>query len=301
MVRIAITGSSGLIGSALTRSLQHHGHEVLRVVRGTGGGASDTISWDIERGELDASALEGLDGVVHLAGEGIGEKRWTDEQKAKIRDSRIKGTSLLAEALASLRDKPSVLVSGSAVGYYGNRSDEQLTEASAPGVGFLPEVVVAWEEATAPATAAGIRVARIRSGIVLDRDGGALPRMARLAKLGLLGKLGTGRQWMSWVSLADEVGAIRFLLDHQVDGPVNLTSPAPVTNAVFTKALGRALRRPTFLPIPSFGPKLLVGSELAEVLLFEGQRAVPRALLDAGYEFQHSNIDAALDAIFRPQ
>jgi uncharacterized protein (TIGR01777 family) len=160
-------------------------------------------------------------------------------------------------------------------------------------------VVVAWEGATAAAASAGIRVARIRSGIVLDRDGGALPRMAGLAKLGLLGKLGTGRQWMSWISLVDEVGAIRFLLERDVTGPVDLTSPAPVTNAVFTKALGRVLHRPTFLPIPSFGPKLLLGRELADALLFEGQRVLPEVLLDAGYEFTYDDIEAALQAILR--
>jgi uncharacterized protein (TIGR01777 family) len=299
-VRVAITGSSGLIGSALTRSLQQDGHDVLRVVRGDSRvSGAGTVSWDIDRGDLDAAALEGLDGVVHLAGEGIAEKRWSDEQKAKIRDSRTKGTSLLAEALASLRDKPAVLVSGSAVGYYGDRGDEQLTETSSPGVGFLPDVVAAWEAATGAAAMAGIRVARIRSGIVLDREGGALPRMARLAKLGLLGKLGTGRQWMSWISLADEVGAIRFLLEHEVSGPVDLTSPVPVTNAVFTKALGRVLHRPTFLPIPSFGPKLLLGSELADVLLFEGQRVLPEVLLDAGYDFADDDVETALRAILR--
>jgi uncharacterized protein (TIGR01777 family) len=296
-VRVAITGSSGLIGSALARSLQHDGHEVLRVVRA--GGGPGTIGWDIDRGQLDAAALEGLDSVVHLAGEGIAEKRWTAAQKAKIRDSRTKGTSLLSETLASLHSKPGVLVSGSAVGYYGDRGDEQLTEASPPGTGFLPEVVVAWEAATSAAATAGIRVAQIRSGIVLDRDGGALPRMARLAKLGLLGKLGTGRQWMSWIALEDEVGAIRFLLDHDVSGPVGLTSPAPVTNAVFTKALGRVLHRPTFLPIPSFGPKLLVGRELADVLLFEGQRVLPQVLLEAGYQFAYDDIEAALQSILR--
>lgn len=296
-MRVAITGSSGLIGSALVQSLQRDGHEVLRILRA--GGGTGTVHWDIDEGQLDASALEGLDGVVHLAGEGIGEKRWTAEQKAKIRGSRTKGTSLLAGALASLSNKPAVLVSGSAVGFYGDRGDEQLTEASPPGTGFLPELVAAWEAAAKASAAAGIRVARIRSGIVLDREGGALPRMARLAKLGLLGKLGSGQQWMSWITLVDEVGAIRFLLEHDVAGPVNLTSPAPVTNAVFTKALGRALHRPTFLPIPSFGPKLLVGRELAAALLFEGQRALPRALLDAGYEFRHSNVSTALEAILR--
>jgi uncharacterized protein (TIGR01777 family) len=297
-MRIAITGSSGLIGGALARSLEADGHEVLRVVRagGTPAPAAAHLEWDIERGEIDTEGLEGLDGVVHLAGEGIGDRRWTDEQKRRILESRTKGTTLLATALASLDDKPPVLVSGAAVGVYGDRGDEQLTEASLPGTGFLAEVVVAWEAAAQPAEAAGIRVPRIRTGIVLDAQGGALPRLARLCRFGILGKLGTGRQWMSWISLADEVAAIRFLLDRDctLGGPVNLTTAAPVTNEVFTKALGRVLHRPTFLPVPSFGPKLLLGSELADALLYDGQRALPEALLEAGFEFRHTDLESTL-------
>lgn len=291
-MRIAITGSSGLIGSALVRSLEADGHAAVRVVRS--GGGKNTVRWDIDRGEIDAAGLEALDGVVHLAGEGIAEKRWTDDQKRKILESRTKGTALLANTVAALNDKPPVLVSGSAIGVYGNRGDEQLTEASAPGSGFLADVVVAWEAAAGPAEAAGIRVSKIRTGIVLDKDGGVLQRLVGLARFGLLGKLGSGQQWMSWISLADQVGAIRFLLEHDVAGPVNLTSPAPVTNAVFTKALGRVLKRPTFLPVPSFGPKILVGSELAQALLLDGQRVLPEVLLDAGYEFRHSDLETTL-------
>lgn len=294
-MRIAITGSSGFIGSALKASLEADGHDVLRVVRA--GGWSGTTQWDVERGEIDPAAFEGLDGVVHLAGEGIGDKRWTDDQKRKILESRTKGTALLCEALASLNEKPPVLVSGSAIGFYGDRGDEQLTETSAPGEGFLANVAVAWEAATEPAAAAGIRVVKARTGIALGRDGGALPRLVRLARLGVLGKLGSGRQWMSWISLADEIGALRFLLEHPVSGPVNLTAPGPVTNAVFTKALGRVVHRPTVLPIPSFGPKLLLGAELADALLFEGQRVLPDVLLDAGYEFRHDELETALHAI----
>ncbi len=294
-MRIAITGSSGLIGTALVRSLEADGHTVVRVVRSSGG--AGTVRWDIERGDIDAAGLEGLDGVVHLAGEGIGEKRWTDEQKRKIKESRSKGTHLLAEALAGLSDKPPVLVSGSAIGIYGDRGDEQLTEASTPGTGFLAEVAEAWEAAAAPAEAAGIRVARIRTGIVLDADGGALQRLATIARFGALGKIGSGQQWMSWVALADEVGAIRFLLERDVAGPVNVTAPVPVTNEVFTKALGRVLRRPTFLPVPSFGPKLLLGAELAQSLLYDGQRVLPDVLQEAGYEFQHTDLEPALRTI----
>lgn len=294
-MRIAITGSSGLIGTALRRSLEGDGHEVVRVVRSDAG--PGTVRWDVDAGEIDAAGLEGLDGVVHLAGEGIGEKRWTSEQKQRIRESRTKGTGLLVGALSSLDAKPPVLVSGSAVGFYGDRGDEQLTEASAAGHGFLPELVVAWEAAADPAAEAGIRVAKIRTGIVLSADAGVLPRMARIARLGVLGRLGSGRQWMSWIAIEDEVRAIRFLLERDgLRGPFNLTAPTPVTNAVFTKALGRVVHRPTILPIPSFGPKLLLGSELAGVLLFEGQRVLPDSLLDAGFEFHHDDVETAMHA-----
>jgi uncharacterized protein (TIGR01777 family) len=258
------------------------------------GSGPDTVRWDVAGGHIDAAGLEGVDGVVHLAGEGIAEKRWTDEQKRRIRESRTQGTALLVDALTSLADRPPVLVSGSAIGIYGNRDDEQLTEASAHGSGFLADVAAAWEEAASPAAEAGIRVARIRTGIVLSPEGGVLERLAKLARFGLLGKLGSGHQWMSWISLADEVGAIRFLLEQDVAGPVNLTAPAPVTNEVFTKTLGRVLHRPTFLPVPGFGPKLLVGAELAQALLYDGQRVLPDVLLDAGYEFRHTDLETTL-------
>jgi uncharacterized protein (TIGR01777 family) len=295
-VRVAITGSSGLIGAALRRSLEADGHQVLRVVR-SGGGAG-TTRWDVERGEIDPTAFEGLDGVVHLAGEGIADKRWTQEQKRRIKESRSKGTALLSEALASLAEKPRVLVSGSGIDAYGDRGDEQLTERSALGpAGFLTDVVRDWEAATGLAAAAGIRVATIRTALVLDREGGALPRMVSIAKLGALGRLGSGRQWMSWIALEDHVRAVRFLLEHPVSGPVNLSSPGPVTNAVFTKALGRVLHRPTFLPVPRFAPKLLLGAELAESLLFESKRVLPEKLEDAGFEFHQEEIEAALKHI----
>jgi uncharacterized protein len=293
-VRIAITGSTGLIGTALGRSLEADGHEVVRVVRS--GDGPGTVRWDIDAGEIDAAGLEGLDGVVHLAGEGIGDKRWTEEQKRKILESRTKGTALLVGALSSLAAKPAVLVSGSAIGIYGDRGDEQLTEASAPGHGFLADLVTAWEAEADHATGAGIRVAKARTGIVLSSEGGVLPRMAGIARFGVLGKIGSGQQWMSWVSVDDEVRGLRFLLANDVAGPFNLTAPTPVTNAVFTKALGRVVHRPTFLPVPSFGPKLLLGSELADALLFEGQRVLPDALLDAGFEFHHDDVESAMRA-----
>lgn len=296
-MRICVSGSSGLIGTALRRSLEADHHTVLRLVR-SGGGGPGLVRWDIGRGEIDASSLEGLDAVVHLAGEGIGDKRWTPDQKRKILDSRTQGTTLLAEALASVTDKPAVLVSGSAVGFYGDRGDEQLTEQSGPGTGFLTDVVVAWEAAAQRVEPAGIRLAKIRSGIVLDRDGGALAKMASIAKLGLLGKLGSGKQWMSWVALADHVRAIRFLIDTEITGPVNVTAPTPVTNAVFTKTLGRVLHRPTVIPVPRFGPKILLGAELAEALLLEGQRVMPEVLLEAGFEFRYDDLETALRSIF---
>lgn len=294
-MRVAITGSSGLIGTALRRSLESDGHEVVRVVRSEAG--PGTVRWDIDAGHIDADGLEGIDGVVHLAGEGIGEKRWSDEQKQRILESRTKGTGLLVGALASLDAKPSVLVSGSAVGFYGDRGDEQLTEASTAGHGFLPDLVIAWEAAADPAAEAGIRVAKIRTGIVLSAEGGVLPRMAKIARFGALGKLGSGKQWMSWIAIEDEVRAIRFLLERDdLRGPFNLTAPTPVTNAVFTKAIGRVVHRPTILPIPSFGPKLLLGGELADALLFEGQRVLPDNLLDAGFEFHHDDVETAMRA-----
>jgi uncharacterized protein (TIGR01777 family) len=298
-MKVAVTGSSGLIGTALLASLRGDGHEVLPVVRAasTSGHAGPVARWDVDRGEIDAAALEGVDAVVHLAGEGIAEKRWSDEQRRRVLESRSKGTALLAGALAGLTTKPSVLLSGSAVGFYGDRGDEVLTETSPPGTGFLAEVGLAWEAATAPAQDAGIRVAHLRTGIVLDRRGGALAKMLPLFRFGLGGKMGNGRQWWSWITLADEIGAIRFLLDHDVAGAVNLTAPEPATNAELAKAIGRAMHRPSFVPVPKFGPKLLLGRELADALLFGSQRVIPEVLAAAGYPFLHPRLDEALAAV----
>jgi uncharacterized protein (TIGR01777 family) len=288
MGRYAVTGSTGLIGRALVASLEADRHEVVRLVRP--GTASSGARWDPEAGTIEAGELEGLDGVVHLAGEGIAGKRWTDEQKRRIIESRRAGTSLLARTLAELESKPPVLVSGSAIGFYGDRGDEVLTEASAPGRGFLTEIVEAWEAAAQPAVDAGIRTVFLRTGIVLAGDGGVLGKLKLLFRLGLGGKLGSGRQWMSPISIADEVAVIRFLLDGSLAGPVNAVAPHPVTNAEFTKAIGAAVHRPTFLAVPRFGPRLLLGRELADNLLFVSQRVEPRALLDAGFEFRHPTI-----------
>lgn len=295
-MRVAITGSRGLIGTALIASLEADGHSVLRVVRG-GGGGPGTTSWDIEAGEIDPAAFEGVDAVVHLSGEGIGEKRWTDEQKKRIYDSRIDSTSLLARTLAGLSQKPKVLVTASGVDAYGDGGDAQLTEDSPRGSTWLAELVRDWEGAAQPAADAGIRVAHIRTSMVLAAKGGALERMVKIAKLGVLGKIGSGKQWMSWITLDDEVRAIRHIIDGDLSGPVNLAAPNPVTNAEFTKLLGKAVKRPTFIPVPAFGPKLLLGSELAETLLLESKRAVPKKLLDDGFQFRHPTLPEAFAAL----
>ena len=294
-MRIAITGASGLIGSALRRHLEGQGHTVVPVVRRPAGPGE--IGWDPAAGHLDPDDLRGLDGVVHLAGAGIGDKRWNAERKRVLLESRTEGTRLLAEAIAAADDRPPVLVSGSAIGYYGDRGDEILTETSRHGDDFLAGLCVEWEAATAPAEAAGVRVARIRTGIVLSRDGGALPKLLSLFRLGLGGRMGSGRQWMSWIDIDDEVGAIAFLLTHDVQGAVNLTAPDPVTNAQLTKALGAELNRPTILTVPPLGPRLLLGREMADSLLFFSQHIRPAALEAAGYEFAHPLLSGALQHV----
>jgi hypothetical protein len=293
---VVISGASGLIGSALVASLTADGHRAIRLVRRDPATGADEIRWDPVAGTIDAVSLEGVDAVVHLAGEGIAEKRWDAAQKARIRDSRVDGTQLLATTLAGLERRPSAFVSSSAIGIYGSRGDEMLTEDSEPAPGFLADVCVAWEAAAAPAADAGIRVVHPRTGIVLSRDGGALAKMLLPFKFGLGGRLGSGRQYWSWISLHDEVAALRWLIDHDLSGPVNLTGPEPVTNAVFTKLLGHVLHRPTLLPIPSFGPKILLGGELADELLFTSARVLPRALTDSGFTFAHPDADSALHA-----
>ncbi len=293
---IAITGSTGLIGEALRTSLLADGHRVVRVVRRPPRGP-DEIRWEPDAGQLDAAALSGLDAVVHLAGEGIAERRWTDAQKARIESSRTVGTDLLARRVAEADDGPSVLVSGSAIGFYGDRGDEVLTEGSAAGTGFLADVCQRWEAAADPARDAGVRVAHVRTGIVLDAHGGVLAKQLPLFKLGLGGRIGSGRQYMSWIALDDEVAAIRFLLDHDMAGPVNLTAPTPVTNREFAEALGAALHRPTVVPVPGFGPKVLFGGELVDELLLAGQRVLPERLTDAGFEFSQPELLPALRAL----
>jgi uncharacterized protein (TIGR01777 family) len=295
-VDVAVTGSGGLIGRALVRRLQEGGHRVRRVVR-SGGEGPDAVRWDPMVGTIDASALAGVDAVVNLGGEGIGDHRWTEAQKRRIRDSRVTGTTVLAEAMAALEPRPSVLLNASAVGYYGDRGDEVLTEASGPGTGFLSEVVQAWEGATRPAAAAGIRTACFRTGIVLAADGGALAKQLPLFRFGLGGRLGSGTQWLPWIALEDEVGAIVHLLTADVEGPVNLAAPDPVTNATFTEVLGRVLGRPSFLAVPAFGPRLLLGRELADELLFSSARMVPEKLRASGYQCALPELEGALRSV----
>ena len=295
-MHVAITGSSGLIGSALADHLRAGGHDVVPVVRRDA--RAGEISWDPSGGRLDPSDLAGIDAVVHLAGAGIGDHRWTDEYKQVLLDSRVQGTTLLADTLAELgTDGPRTLVSGSAIGFYGDRGDEQLDETSSGGDGFLADICRAWESSTGAAADAGVRVGLIRTGIVLSRDGGALKKMLPLFKLGAGGRFGKGDQWMSWISITDQVRAIEHLLTSSASGPVNLTAPAPCRNADFADTLGNVLHRPSFLPVPSFGPKLLLGSELAEALLFDGQRVLPNALVADGFAFAHPTLEVALRSV----
>jgi len=293
-MQILVTGSSGLIGTALVARLRTDGHRVKRLVRARTS-APDTATWDPESPTLDPAVLVDVDAVVHLAGESIGARRWSTGQKRRILGSRVRSTELLAGAIAGAGHRPAVFVSGSAVGYYGDRGDEELTEVSTRGSGFLSGVCEQWEAATAPAAEAGVRVAHLRTGIVLSAGGGALARMLLPFRLGLGGRIGSGRQYMSWVSLDDEVGAIVHALTHDtVRGPVNVTAPNPVTNREFTETLGRVLHRPTVLPTPLAPLKLRYGAELVEALLLEGQRVLPTRLLTTGYSFADTELEPAL-------
>lgn len=297
-VDVVVTGASGFIGSALVPALEADGHRVARLTRHVGAPGADTLRWDPAEGRIDAAGLEGVDAVVHLAGAGIGDKRWTADRKREISESRTKGTLLLAGTLAGLAKKPAALVSASAVGYYGPRGDEELSEDSPAGDDFVAGVCVAWEQSTAPAAEAGIRVVTIRSGVVLSPRGGVLKRVLLPFKLGLGGRLGTGKQYLSWISLDDEVGAIRHLLGRDdVSGPVNLTAPNPVTNSEYTKTLGAVLGRPTAIPTPITPLRLIYGRELVYFLLLTGQRVVPKRLAGSGYEFAHERLEPALRAL----
>lgn len=294
-MKVLVTGSHGLIASALIPRLEHDGHSVTRLVRQAPGPGE--LRWDPEGGTIDRDGIEGHDAVVHLAGVGIGDHRWTDDHKRAVLDSRVKGTRLLSDALAGLSSKP-VFVSGSAVGYYGNRGDEELTETSAPGDDFLSSICTQWEAAAGAAEDAGLRVVHLRTGIVLSGAGGAFKKMVTPFKLGIGGKLGSGRQWFSWIHVDDEVGAILHALTRDdIRGPLNATAPNPATNADFTKALGRALHRPTVLPIPAFGLRVMFGREMAETMMLSGQRVLPKVLQRTGFAFTQPDLEGALASV----
>lgn len=293
-MKILITGSSGLVGTALLPSLKAKGHQVQRLVRSAPDKAAGEIEWNPERRMMSADSLEGAEAVIHLAGENVAEGRWTDEKKKRIRESRVKGTQLLSETLAQLHSKPQTLISASAIGFYGDRGDEVLTEQSASGSDFLSEVCREWELATKAAAQAGIRVANLRFGVILSAEGGALKKMLTPFKLGLGGKIGSGKQYISWITLDDAIGAIAFALETEsLRGPVNVVTPQPVTNLEYTKTLGRVLSRPTVFAVPAFGARLAFG-EMADALLLSSQRVEPARLKEAGFEFQYPELEGAL-------
>ena len=295
-MKVAVTGSSGLIGTALVAALRADGHEVIRLVR-TAPAAPDEIAWNprADRGGLDPGSLDGVAAVVHLAAAGAADKRWTPRYKAEIRDSRVQGTRALASALAAMAAPPRVLLSGSAIGWYGDTGGREVTEADPAGSGFLADVVRDWEAAAEGAVRAGIRVVTLRSGLVLSPRGGMLGRMLPLFRLGLGGRIGSGRQVMSWIGLSEWVAIARFLLGRDdISGPVNLTTPSPVTNAEFTSALAAAVHRPAVMLVPVPALKVALGGVSSDIL--SSARVLPRRLLDEGYQFRHPAIAGALAA-----
>lgn len=299
--RILVSGASGPIGTALLPSLPASGYSLVRLVRGAATG-DEQISWD-PAVPIPPPAVSGFDAVIHLAGESI-VGRWTVAKKSKIRDSRVLGTAHLAQALARAQKKPKVFICASAVGYYGDRGDEVLREDSSPGAGFLAQVCQEWENATRPASAAGIRTVQIRTGMVLSPTGGALGKMLTPFKMGVGGKIGNGRQWMSWMDVHDLVGALHHILkndlpqNHPLQGPVNLVVPNPVTNAEFTKTLAKVLSRPAVFPMPAFAARLVFG-QMADELLLASQHVEPSKLVASGYEFQFPQLRASLEGILR--
>src|SRR5687768_7132386 len=296
-MKILISGSHGLVGKALIKSLTSDGHEVVRLVRRERAAGAPEIEWHPNEGRIDPHQLEGLDVLVHLAGESIAEGRWTADKKRSIRESRVKGTSLLSNALATLSQPPTLFLSASAIGYYGDRGDELLTEKSAPGKGFLSEVCIEWENATKPAVQKGIRTVYTRFGIILDASGGALEKMLTPFRMGIGGRIGNGKQWMSWIALDDVVNGLKFLIDDKsTHGPVNFVSPIPVTNAEFTTTLGRVLSRPTIFPVPAFGVRLAFG-EMADALLLSSQKVAPGILQERGFSFTWPLLEPALRKI----
>ncbi len=296
---VAVSGSTGLVGSALVRALEADDHLVRRLVRREVRDSEREIRWDPAAGTIDAAELDALDAVVHLAGENLAAHRWSAQVKEEIRDSRVQGTQLLAETLAGLKNKPDVLVSASAIGFYGDRGAEPVDESSPPGEGFLAGLCRKWEGATQPAFAAGIRVVNMRLGVVLSPQGGALAKMLLPFKLGAGGVIGSGRQVWSWITLDDLVRSILFVLTQRdLCGPVNAVCAGAVTNREFTKALGCVLHRPTILPLPAFAARLALG-EMADEMLLAGVRAEPRVLTGAGFAFEHPQLEPALREILK--
>ncbi len=295
-MKVAVTGSHGMIGRRLLGELRSAGHEAVRVVRGDAAGEA-AARWDPDAGTIDVTRLAGVDAAVNLAGVGIFDHRWTPAHKAAVTESRVRATTLLAGTLAAMQPRPATLLSASAIGLYGDGGDELLSEASPSGAGFLADVCRRWEAATAPAEAAGIRVAHLRSGIVQSRDGGALAKQLPLFRAGLGGRLGSGRQWLSWISLADEVAAILHALgDERVSGPVNLVAPEPVTNAELTATLAAVLGRPARLAVPRVALEVALGREMAREMLLVSQRVEPAVLGRTGFAWRHPRLDEALRA-----
>lgn len=294
-MKILITGASGLIGMALRRSFEQKGHEMLLASR-KDPKSSNEIKWDIEHGFAEPERLEGVEAVVHLAGENVsGGLRWNDEKKIAIRDSRVLGTRSVVDAMAAMKTKPRVFIGSSAIGFYGDRGDEIMSESTAAGSTFLSAVCQEWEVETRRAEDAGIRTVLLRIGIVLAKDGGALAAMLTPFKFGVGGVVGSGKQWMSWISLEDIVGIINFAIEHEnIRGAVNAVAPVPVTNEEFTKALGDVLYRPTFLPLPSFAVNMVFG-EMGDALLLASTRVAPKRLGDAGYPFKFTDIKKAIE------
>ena len=294
-MKILIAGASGLVGSALVPKLKAEGAQVTPLVRSAA--KSGEIEWHPNHQTIDAPSLEGSDAVINLAGEGIANGRWTEEKKRRILDSRVNGTRLLSETMASLSRKPATFINASAVGFYGSRGDELVDEESGPGEGFLAGVCRQWESATARAEQAGIRVVKLRFGVILAKDGGILGSMLGPFKLGLGGKIGSGEQVISWVAIDDVVAAISFILQNEsVRGPVNVVAPQPVTNKEFTKTLGRVLSRPTFMTMPAFAARLVFG-EMADEMMLSSTRVAPKVLNDAGFRFQYPELEGAVRTI----